>query len=121
MDWENGIITCTLPLRGKERDFLSSNEDRALKVLDTQCKRYYQDKETGDAIVQSFQKLIQQGYIFFIDDLSEDLKQQFINKEVQYVLPWRVQFKPGSASTPCRPVFDGSSGTRRRNNLLKEK
>jgi len=75
LDWKNGIITCTLPLRGKERDFLSSNEDRALKVLDSQCKRYYQDKETRDAIVQSFQKLIQQGYIFFIEDLSEDLKQ----------------------------------------------
>ena len=33
---------------------------------------------------------------------------------MQYYLPWRIQFKPGSASTPARAVFDASSGTRRR-------
>ena len=33
---------------------------------------------------------------------------------MQYFLPWRIHFKSGSASTPARPVFDASSGTRRR-------
>ena len=114
LDWANGVITCTLPLRGKERDFLSSNEDRALKILNAQCKRYYNDVETRTAIIQAFQKLIDSGFIVFIDDMSEQLKQCFLEKEVQYVLPWRVQFKLGSASTPIRPVFDASSSTKKR-------
>ena len=108
------MITCTLPLRAKERDFLSTNEDRALKILDSQCKRYFNDTETKDAIVLAFKKLIDKGYIVFIDDMSEELKQRFIGKEVQHFLPWRVQFKVGSASTPIRPVFDASSSTRKR-------
>ena len=114
LDWEKGVITCTLPLRGKERDFLSTNEDRALRILDSQCRRYYKDKETKDAIVNAFQKLIDKGYITFIDDMPEHVRQLFMEKEVQYFLPWRVQFKLGSATTPIRPVFDASSCTRRR-------
>jgi len=90
LDWENGVITCTLPMRGRERDFLTSNEDRALKILDGQCKRYHRDVETRNAIVESFQKLIDKGFIYFIEDLSDELKQRFLNKEVQYFLPWRV-------------------------------
>jgi len=33
---------------------------------------------------------------------------------VNYLIPWRVVFKPGSLSTPVRPVFDCSSKTPRR-------
>ena len=32
LNWEKKMIFVSLPLRGKERDFLSSNQDRALKV-----------------------------------------------------------------------------------------
>ena len=34
LDLENKKILCTLPLRGKEEDFLSPNRDRCVKVLD---------------------------------------------------------------------------------------
>ena len=36
LDFENKTIQSTLPLKGKERDFLSSNRDRAIKVLKQQ-------------------------------------------------------------------------------------
>ena len=114
LDWENRKIICSLPTRGKERDFLSSNEDRALKVLETQCKKYFKDEETKATIVAAFDKLIDKGYIVFLADMAEEIKSKFQDKEVQYYLPWRIQFKPGSASTTERPVFDASSGTRRR-------
>ena len=113
-DWEHGVIMCTLPLRGRERDFLSSNEQRAMKVLDSQCRKYFKDQEVKETVLAGFQKLIDKGYIMFIDEMTEEMKNKFMDKEVQYVLPWRIQFKPGSASTPARPVFDASSGTRRR-------
>ena len=114
LDWEEKKITCTLPLRGIERDFLTSNEDRALRILDSQCRKYFKDEETKASIVAAFQKLIDKGYIQFIDDLPADLQKSFLNKEVQYYLPWRIQFKPESASTSVRPVFDASSRTRKR-------
>ena len=114
LDWAGRKIVCSLPLRGKERDFLTSNEDRALRVLDAQCKKYYSDDETKATIVASFQKLIDKKYIVFLEDLPAETLKKFLNKEVQYYLPWRIQFKPGSASTPARVVFDGSSGTRKR-------
>ena len=114
LDWNNGKIVCTLPLRGKEKDFLSSNEDRALRVLESQCRKYFKDEETRSAIVAAFDKLIEKKYIMFLDELPTAITDRFMNKEVQYVLPWRIQFKPGSASTSTRPVFDASSGTKRR-------
>ena len=114
IDWQNRRIICSLPLRGKERDFLSSNGERALKVLESQCKKYFKDNETKDTINAAFKKLIDKGYIVFLPDMTEDTRSKFQSKEVQYYLPWRIQFKPGSASTPARVVFDASSGTRRR-------
>ena len=114
LNWEEKKIICTLPLRGAERDFLTSNQDRAMKILDSQCKKYHGDEETKASILAAFKKLFDKGYIKLLDEIPEDIRKKFLDKEVQYFLPWRIQFKPGSASTPARPVFDASSGTRRR-------
>ena len=40
IDWEKKQIVCKLPLRGKESEFLSSNRDIALRVLNQQCQKY---------------------------------------------------------------------------------
>ena len=100
LNWQLKKIIVSLPLRGKERDFLTSNGDRALKVLESQCKRYYTDEETKITVNAAFKKLIDKGFIKFLDDLTSEVRDKFIHKEVQYFLPWRLQFKPGSASTP---------------------
>ena len=52
---------------GNPNHLISSNEDRALKVLESQCKKYYNDDETRDSVITAFQKLIDKGYIMFID------------------------------------------------------
>ena len=114
LDWENQKITVSLPLRGKEREFLTSNRERALKVLESQCKKYHNDIETKITVTAAFQKLIDKGFIIFLEDMTSEQLDKFTNKEVQYYLPWRIQFKPTSASTPVRVVFDASSGTAKR-------
>ena len=114
LDWENQKITVSLPLRGKEREFLTSNHERALKVLESQCKKYHNDTETKITVTAAFQKLIDKGFIIFLEDMTNEQLDKFTNKEVQYYLPWRIQFKPTSASTPVRVVFDASSGTAKR-------
>ena len=113
LDFKNRQILCSLPLRGKEEDFLSSNRFKALKVLNQQCEKYSNDAETKEAIVKAFQKLMDKGHAVKLDSISTELKNEFLSKPVQYHIPWRVVFKL-SPTTPARPVLDASSGTLKR-------
>ena len=58
LDWENKKIVVSLPLRGRERDFLTSNENRAVKVLNSQCKKYFKDENACVGVNEAFRKLI---------------------------------------------------------------
>ena len=113
LDLKNKKIQCTLPLRGKEEDFLSPNRDRCVKVLDQQCNKYFDDDKTRESIKTAFKKLFDNGHIVKLDDISEELKVQFLHKPTQYHIPWRVVWKE-SPTTPARPVLDASSRTRKR-------
>lgn len=109
LDLLNRKIQCTLPLIGKERDFLTCNRDIAMKILRQQCAKYHNDTETKEIILKAFAKLFENGHARLIRDISqEDAK--FLSKEVQYHIPWRVVFS-SSPTTPCRPVLDASSRT----------
>ena len=110
LDFKNKRILASLPLRGKERDFLTSNRDKAMKVLLQQCRKYHGDPETREVVLKAFAKLFDNGHAVPLSQLSEEQLNQFINKEVQYHIPWRVVFSK-SPTTPCRPVLDGSSRT----------
>ena len=48
-----------------------------------------------------------------MEDISAEELAQFAKKEIQYYIPWRIQFSD-SVTTPARPVLDASSRTRRR-------
>ena len=72
IDFEKKKITCVLPLRGREEEFLSSNRKAAEKVLDSQCKKVQHDEEAK--------------------------KTEILKKKVQHYLPWRVVYK-ASVST----------------------
>ena len=113
LDFENKRIICSLPLRGKELDFLTTNRDRALKVLEQQCKKYHKDIETRDAILNAFRKIFENGYASPLHELSNEEREAFLNKPLAYYIPWRVVFSD-SLSTPCRPVLDGSFRTKLR-------
>ena len=110
LDFDNQKIQSYLPLRGKERDYLSSNRDRAAKVLAQQCKKYHGDAENKDVILEAFNKLFKNGHAKLLSQLSQSELDQFMDKEVQHHLVWRVVFS-ASPTTPCRPVMDASSRT----------
>ena len=109
LDFENSRIQCSLPTRGAERDYLSSNRDRAEKVLNQQIKKYSGDDETKESILQAFDKLFKNGHAKLMSELKEEDK-EFLQKEVQHHLIWRVVFS-GSVTTPTRPVMDASART----------
>ena len=113
LDLAKKRITCTLPLRGEERDYLSTNHSQALKVLEQQCKVYSNQADTKELIIKAFRKLFDNGHAALLQDLTEEERSNFVKKEVQYFIPWRIAFSD-SATTPARPVLDASSRTRMR-------
>ena len=110
IDFEKKKITCVLPLRGKEEEFLSNNRAIAEKVLDSQCRKVQNDDEARNTVIKSFYKLFDGGFAKRFDELEESQKQAIQMKKIQHYLPWRVVHK-ASLSTPCRTVMDGSSKT----------
>ena len=74
LDAKNKRIVATLPLRGKEEDFLTTSRPRAVKTLESQYKKYYEDEETKSLIIKSKQKLLGNGHIKLLDDIPEDFK-----------------------------------------------
>ena len=113
LDKVNKKVKVSLPLRGPERDFLVTNRDSAEQILIQQCKKYSSNIEIKERILKAFEKVFTPGFLIFLEDLDEETRNKFIDKEVQYYIPWRIQFSK-SISTPERPVFDASTRTRRR-------
>ena len=113
LDIKNKRIVCKLPVRGSEQDFLTTNKDRALKVLDQQCRKYSSNEEIKEIALKAFDKLFDNGHAALTSDVDEEILQKFIYKDPQYFIPWRLVFKD-SVSTPCRAVLDASSKTKHR-------
>ena len=79
-------------------------------MLQQQCKKYYGDTETKQIVLEAFEKLFKNGHAKLLSELDQEQLDQFMQKEVQHHLVWRVVFS-GSLTTPCRPVMDASSRT----------
>ena len=114
LDLENKRIVVELPKRGPEEQFLTSNRDLALKVYKGICAKASKSDKVKEEIQAAFDKFFKNGHAVFLKDVDSEELIQFINKTVQYFLPWRLIYKADSLTTPCRPVFDASSNTRRR-------
>ena len=112
IDWKKKCIECSLPVRGKEEDFLTSNRGMAVKVLQQQCVKYNKDEDTKKIILKAFDKLLKNKHMVHFDELDEEDKKLIESKPVNHWIIWRVVFKPGSVSSAARPVFDGSAKTR---------
>ena len=113
LDWEQKKIICSLPNKGNESDFLSSNRERALKVLDSQCRKWYKETVNREMIEAAFKKLFDTGDTRLMNELTKEELEKFETKPVQYFIPWRVVYND-SPTTPVRPVFDASSQSRKR-------
>ena len=114
LDFKNKRFICKLPLRGNVSEFLSTNKHSAEKVLEKQCQLYNKETEVKDLILKAMDKLFSRGHIKLLNDLPKEQQDLILKEPTKYFIPWRIAFKPGSLSTPARPVFDCSSKTPRR-------
>ena len=78
LDKVNRKVRVSLPLRGPERDFLVSNRASAEQTLVQQCKKYAGDTETKNAILKAFKKMMDHGFLVFLEDLDEDTRLKFM-------------------------------------------
>ena len=113
-DRENKKVMVKLPKRGEEEFFLSSNRECAMKVYKNICQKASKSEDIKQEINAAFAKLFKNGHAMVIKDVDKNRLAQFINKPVQHYLPWRLVWKADSLTTPCRPVFDASTNTKKR-------
>ena len=92
LDLSKKQIICSLPTRGEESQFLTSNYGQAKKVLEQQAKQYSNQEETKELIMKAFKKLLDNGHAAFLEDIPAELLAQFATKQVQYYIPWRIAF-----------------------------
>ena len=57
LDYENKRFICTLPLRGKPEDFLTTNKHEAAKILEKQVRLYHKEEDTAKLIVKAMDML----------------------------------------------------------------
>ena len=110
IDKDAGVAVAKLPFTLNPDSNLACNRGRALGMLNNVVNKYCTDDNTRQNMMSAWHKMINNGHLLFLDDLSPEQKDNLINSKVSYWIPWNVQFKD-SISTPLRPVFNASSIT----------
>ena len=88
---------------------LSNNKDIALKSYNQQLlNKNLQDKAD---LITSENKLQRLGHVDYVQNLSQEQQRMLSERDMKYLIPWRVVWKQNSISAPCRIVFDASQIT----------
>ena len=104
IDVENGRAIANLPFKRDPREYLKDNYHIAFKRLQNICKKYSKEESVRSKILESFEKLRKKGHIKHYEDLNAEQISILENAEPSYHIPWDVQFKGNSLSTPLRIV-----------------
>ena len=82
LDYTNKKILATMPMRGKEEDFLKSNRPTAKCILDQQCRKLSKNPEDVKTTLKAFKKLFENGHMVLLKDMPQEIQKKFINKPV---------------------------------------
>ena len=111
-DTDKGRLVASLPFVKSPKENLTPNRYQANKVLESQMKLISKSEQMRSDVLESFDKLASKGYFLPVASLPSEIKKYLDDpKDAGYIIPWRVVYKEGSLSTPCRMVFDASSRT----------
>ena len=80
-------------------DKLVNNSKAAEGRLDNVVKKYKDDEVIKEKLVKLMNKLINRGYIKFVDDMHDEVKENIVNSNLSYTIPYDVAFKEESVST----------------------
>ena len=110
IDDDLGRAVARLAFTSDPTENLSNNEHIAIRRLKDVCRKYGQDPVVSSMISKGFKKLLDRGHIVLYENLNDEEK-KLVDLEPSYTIPWDINFKQESYSTPCRPTFDASSKT----------
>ena len=111
IDTNKRIITATLPFIEKPDAKLVPNKSIAMKIYYQQLRKLERNPKDKEDILNSEAKLQNMGFVDYVNNLSEDIRQSLQASSIQNFIPWRAVWKSTSLSTPCRIVFDASFPT----------
>ena len=112
LDTEDKKLSSYLPFIQNPSETLTYSRGLAEKVLEAQLRAIQKNPEMREDVLKSHQKLLDRGHVIAYDDLSDEEKERMNSVTNDgYFIPWRVVYKAGSLSTPCRMVFDASQKT----------
>ena len=96
------------PLTHLER----SNEHVANRVFKSQLNVLNANESDKRSVLEFEGKLQAAGYVDYVKNLSEEMRNLIFGSPVLYFIPWRPAYKQDSVSTPCRMVFDATMSSK---------
>ena len=100
----------SLPLQKNPAESLSCNSKQSRRIYDRITKSLDGHPDDKLAILKSFNKQVELGYIQRLSDLDLELQKSIMSKQ-KYVIPWNIVHKESSLGTPVRIVLNASSKT----------
>ena len=86
LDYDNKMFICSLPLRGKPEEFLSTNKTDAGKSLARQVHLYHKVDNTRNLIIKAMNKLFTNGHVSLLKDLPKEQQDDILTQPVQYFI-----------------------------------
>ena len=113
-------FSAPLPLKSDPESCLAPNDNHAKHMYYKMAKSLNNNQDEKNVILNSFNKLIDLGYVKKLSDMDNATQADVLSKQC-YFIPWQVVYKLSSVTTPCRIVLNASSITKSGkslNNLL---
>ena len=99
VDTETGVTTAKLPFMHDPLVKLAPNKHQALKVYKQQLKRLNKNPDYKRAIIEAEKKLHDMGFMAYVKDLPDAIKNFLRETPIRNFLPWRIS-KKDSVSIP---------------------
>ena len=108
----NKIVSASLPFMEDPSVALKPNRHIAEKVFESQMRLINRNPGMREDVIRAHNKLRDKGFVVPMSELSEQDAAEFSVLPGDGVfIPWQIQYKEASKSTPARLVFNGSSTT----------
>ena len=100
--------TAYLPFLSDPNEKLAPNDYMAKRIYKSVTRSLKGKEAEKEAIRKADKKLHDLGFVDYLDNLSEEMKQMINASPVKHYLAWRIAWNANSISTPARPVYDAS-------------
>ena len=112
-DPEKKILSSGLPFVQNPDEHLFPNRHIAECILKSQLKITADNEQGRNDVIAAHEKLRSRGFVKKLSEMDKEAQDLIdINGDsTKYYIPWRMQWKPTSLSSPGRMVFDASSAT----------